>query len=253
MVDEPWWRRRHELRASPDAEWVERCSAWLQRPQGDLGPAAWLVLLQPEHHDHDLRLPDGTLHAATLLEWSAPARGVPFDVVIEPAWAAPHDGATELAVDVRAHVDGREVASGRGIYRVPGELEPFGERALPERPSQAGTVAQRVRLTLDEGQVGAYEAVAGTAHPMHDDAGYAHRHGFPGVVVPGPLLALTVMHQARPGASGGARFWYRRPVSAGTLLRIERTEREGDRTCWWVTKPAGEVAVVAELAGGAAP
>jgi acyl dehydratase len=246
---DPWWRRRHELRLSLDPELVDRCSDWLQRPRGDLSPAAWLAFLQPEHLDSALRLPDGTLHLAAELRWAMPATLGDFEVMIEPVWAVRHGRSTELAIDVHARRSGQDVASLRGVYRVPGDQEPFGERTGPPSPSEPVAQARSVRLTLDSAQVEAFASISDTGHPLHDDAGYAHQQGYPGVLVQGLLLAATVMHHAQPGPSGTARFWFHRPVSAGTLLRLEGTEPEDGRSRWWVRKPTGEVAAEAEIEG----
>ncbi len=57
------------------------------------------------------------------------------------------------------------------------------------------------------------------------------------------------MHHARAGGSGAARFWFRRPVSAGTLLRLQRTGPDDGRSCGWIRKANDDVAVVAEVEG----
>lgn len=247
MTSEPWWLQRHEVDVSPDAAWVGRCSAWLQRPAGDLGPAAWLVLLQPEHLDADFRLPEGTLQVAAVLEWQAPATDEPFEVVIEPVWASPRRESTEVAIDVRARRGGDDLARCRGIYRVPGDLDPFGEPVELHRPAEPTTEPRRLRLTLDEAQVEAFASVSNTHDRLHEDPGYAHQQGFPGVVVQGLLVAATVMHHTGTGASGTARFWFRRPVAAGTLLRLETAEGEAGTTRCWVRKATEEIVAVAEV------
>lgn len=249
MTADAWWLQRQERRVTPGTLQIERLSTWLQRPKGDIGPGGWLVLLQPEHIDASLRLPEGSFHKTTTLRWTSPPTGASFDVVVEPVWVARHEQSSELAIDVHARCGGTTIATCRSTYRLPGSHRAFGERITERPPPPPERPSLNLRLTLDDRQVDAFSEISSTRDRIHDDPAYAHRQGFSGVIVQGVLLAATVMHHARPRPEGTARFWYQRPVPAGTLLRLERGQAEGSAPsgCWAIRKPVGDVAVIAQI------
>ena len=232
-------------------EWLDELCLWLQRPRQDLGPIGWPMVLVPEFVDPRLALPEDALQVFHRVTWRGPLPPGELELSCRPRWVSASGRGREVGLATSAAVDGEAVAGSLMVVRTAAALEPWGERALPERPVLG--IGRHVRsLVVDAGQVSTFARLAGTRYPVHDDPAYARRAGYPGVLIQGLLLLLIELHHANPGDQGGIDMWFRQPVPAGSLLEVQTAPGEPTVTEYRLVG-SGEVAALATVSPHAAP
>jgi acyl dehydratase len=229
--------------------WLDELCLWLQRPRDDLGPIGWPMVLVPESVDARLALPDDTLQVFHRVSWRATVPDAELDLSCEPQWVSSSSSSTEVGIVTRARCGGDDLADSLMVVRTRLALEPWGDRALPERPA-IGPGRHARSLVVDAGQVKTFAALAGTRYPIHDDPAHARRAGYPDVLIQGLLLFLIELHHANPGRAGCIDMWFRQPVPAGSLLDVRTAGRDPAITEYRLVGN-GQVAAVAAVSSGA--
>lgn len=234
-------------RLALSGNWFSELCLWLQRPRSDVGPLAWPVLLLPDVAAPGHRAPEGALHVYERIEWHVPDVPEELELGMSPRWTSVKGDTSEIGLATTADSDGKRVADGLMVMRVPGALAPFGERELPRPPDTSG-LQRTLSLVLDEYDVDAYARLSGASYPLHVDPSAAQRAGYPNVLVQGMVLLTTVLYFAGMGPRGTVEAWFRAPVPAGAALVAHSGEVDG-AAIWELRMPGrgGEVALVARI------
>ena len=229
-------------------QWFNELCLWLQSPIGELRTLGWPMILIPEIIDSRYRLGDTALQVYQQVEWFGAVPRREFIASGRVEWVSAQGGSFEAGLRTEARLDGELVARSLLVARMVGELESYGERALPARPDiDAASLSRRRTLVVDEGVIRHFAGLAGTRYPVHDDEHYAWSQGYPAILVQGLLLFITQNHFAGAGETGRAEMWFRRAVPAGSLL--ESCQSTTDPTLWALRLVGGgEIAAITRIA-----
>ena len=228
-------------------EWFNELCLWLQSPIGELGPLGWPMVLIPEIIDSRYRLGDAAVQVYQRVEWNQPLPRREFTASGHVEWVSSRVGSFETGVATEARLGGEELARSLAVARMSGDLEPYGTRALPDRPElDLPSLSRRRTLVIDEGSIRHFAGLAGTRYPVHVDEHYAWAQGHPTILVQGLLLFIIQLHYAGVGPAGRGEMWFRRAVPAGSLL--ESCQSTADPTLWAMRLVGGgEVAAIARI------
>lgn len=231
-------------------QWFNELCLWLQSPIGALGLLGWPMVLIPEIIDSRYRLGDTALQVYQGVEWHGPVPRQEFTASGQVQWVSGRGGSFEAGLSTRASLGGEELARSLLVARMMGDLESYGERALPARPDLDPTaLARRRTLVVDEATIRHFALLAGTHYPVHENEHYAWSKGYPTILVQGLLLFITQVYFAGVGPTGKAEMWFRRAVPAGSLL--ESCQSTTDPELWAIRLVGGgEVAAISRIASG---
>ncbi len=246
LLRPPGLSAQRELQLS--GEWGNQLCLWLQCPLGALRSIGWPMVLIPEVIDRRFRLAESSLQVYQRVTWGAEMPRTPFTLESRVAWVSARTNSVEVGLASRARGDdGAELASSLLVTRAGGAAESWGERDVPALP-EAGALARRRSLVVDENQVKTFANLAGTRYPIHDDLHYAWAQGYPNIFAQVLVLVLIQLHVAGMGPTGRLEMWFRRAVPAGSLLEVCRSE--DDPSVWaFRLQGTGEVGAVARMGG----
>ena len=123
-----------------------------------------------------------------------------------------------------------------------------GEQPPPPRPAPADAVWRR-EIVPTPVLLFRYSALSFNAHRIHFDHPYAVEHGYPGLVVHGPLLATLLMDLLRCNLSAAVksfRFRALRPIFATAPFAVCGHRGEGGRIKLWAEDDRGFLCMDAE-------
>ena len=228
-------------------QWFSELCLWLRAPIGELGPLGWPMVLIPEIIDSRYRLGDDAVQVYQRVEWSRPVPRQEFNASGRVEWLSSREGSFETGVVTEARLDDERIAESLLVARMAGDLESYGTRALPPRPTiDEASLYRRKTLVVDEATIRHFAALAGTRAPVHVDERYAWARGYPTILVQGLLLFMTQLFYAGVGPTGRGEMWFRRTVPAGSLL--ESCQSTDDPTLWALRLVGGgAVAAVARI------
>ena len=237
-----------ERTLEPSGHWFREVCGWLRRPVRAPGTTGWPLILIPDVIDCRFRVPGDAVLIYHRVEWS---EGIPpevFDVGAAIEWISVRGRSVELGMSSRAIVGGRDVARSLLVVRAEGQAEAFGQRDVPAAP-KVGPVVRHDSFVVTEEQVRTFAALAGAHHRLHDDALYAQKLGFPTVLVQGVVLLLNQLHVAGSVPDGRVEMWFKRPVPAGSIVEICRSEEDPEL---WVLRLAAspEASAIGRLVAG---
>src|SRR5438067_1293049 len=229
-------------------EWFNEVCLWLGSPIGALRTVGWPMILIPEIIDSRYRLGDSALQVYQRVEWFGPVPRREFAASARVEWVSGRAGSFEAGIGTEARLGDDRLARSLLVARMTGDLDSYGERALPPRPDvDATSLARRLTLVVDEGMIRHFAGLAGTRYPVHDDERYAWTQGYPAILVQGLLLFMTQLYHAGAGPTGRAETWFRRAVPAGSLL--ESCQSTTDPTLWALRLiGGGEIAAITRIA-----
>ena len=212
-------------------QWFNELCLWLQSPIGALRTIGWPMILIPEIIDSRYRFGASALQVYQRVEWFGPVPRQQFTASGRVEWVSAQSGSFETGIGTEAHLDGELLARSLLVARMTGDLESYGQRALPARPEvDRASFARRRTLVVDEGTIRHFAELAGTRYPIHDDERYAWAQGYPSILVQGLLLFMTQLYHAGAGPTGRGEMWFRRAVPAGSLL--ESCQSTADPSLW---------------------
>jgi acyl dehydratase len=207
------------------------------------------MVLIPEFVDRRLALPQDTLQIFHQVSWTAPVPTDELELSCRPSWVSTSGSRNEVGISTVARRQGTRIAESLMVVRTAAQLEPWGERRVPERPElRDGRHARS--LVVDAGQVSTFAGLAGTRYPIHDDPAHARRAGYPDVLIQGLLLLLIELHHSNPGPTGHIEMWFRQPVPAGSLLEV-RASGTDPVVAEYQLVGSGQVAASAVVSGRA--
>jgi hypothetical protein len=235
-------------------QWFNELCLWLQSPIGELRTIGWPMILIPEIIDSRYRLGEDALQVYQRVEWfgAVPRREFTARAAVE--WVSGRDGSVEAGLGTEARLGGELLARSLLVARMTGDLESYGQRALPPRPDVDETsLARRRTLVVDEGTIRLFAELAGTRYPVHDDERYAWAQGYPAILVQGLLLFMTQLYfAAGAGPTGRGEMWFRRAVPAGSLLEL--CQSTADPSLWALRLiGGGEIAAITRIASSPPP
>jgi hypothetical protein len=231
-------------------QWFNELCLWLQSPIGALGNLGWPMVLIPEIIDSRYRLGDTALQVYQGVEWHGPVPRETFTASGRVEWVSSRRGTFEAGLSTTASVGDDKLARSLLVARMAGDLEPYGERDLPERPDlDEASLVRRRTMVVDEATIRHFATLAGTHYPVHENEHYAWSQGYPTILVQGLLLFMTQLYYAGVGPTGKGEMWFRRAVPAGSLL--ESCQSTTDPQLWAIRLVGGgEVAAIARISSG---
>jgi len=231
-------------------QWFNELCLWLQSPIGALGNLGWPMVLIPEIIDSRYRMGDTALQVYQRVEWDGPVPRQAFTASGRVAWLSSRDGSFEAGLATRASVGDEELARSLLVARMDGDLDSYGERALPPRPEvDPESLVRRRTMVVDEATIRHFATLAGTHYPIHENERYAWSQGHPTILVQGLLLFMTQLYFAGVGSTGRAEMWFRRAVPAGSLL--ESCQSSSDPEVWAIRLVGGgAIAAISRIASG---
>jgi hypothetical protein len=234
-------------------QWFNELCLWLQSPIGELSTIGWAMVLIPEIIDSRYRLGDSALQVYQRVEWFSPVPRLEFTASGRVEWVSGRGGSFEAGLGTEARLGDQLLARSLLVARMTGDLESYGERALPPRPEADGASFSRRRtLVVDEGTIRHFAALAGTRYPVHDDERFAWAQGYPTILVQGLLLFMTQLYQSGVGSIGRGEMWFRRAVPAGSLL--ESCQSTTDPSLWAMRLVGGgEIAAITRITSSPPP
>ena len=185
----------------------------------------WAELLLPDRIDTGLRQAPDALLVYQRLRWT-PAEPGDLHCRAGVAWERPHGAEVERGLWTDAAIDDTVVADATLVVRHPGRADTLGTPALPAPPVVPTTIVDD-QLVVTQNEVRAFVARAGSAYSATTTMTAAHRRGFAGLLVPGPLLLIAAAGRAAREPRGSVEAWFRGPVPAGAVLT---RHRNGDGT-----------------------
>ena len=231
-------------------QWFNELCLWLQSPIGALGILGWPMILIPEVIDSRYRLGDTAMQVYQGVEWHGPVPRQTFTASGRVEWVSSRGGSFEAGLSTRAGLGDEEVARSLLVARMAGDLESYGERALPARPEvDPASLRRRRTMVVDEATIRHFAMLAGTHYPIHDDEHYAWSQGYPTILVQGLLLFMTALYHAGVGPTGKGEMWFRRAVPGGSLL--ESCQSSDDPRLWVIRQVGGgEIAAISRISSG---
>jgi hypothetical protein len=229
-------------------QWFNELCLWLQSPIGELRAIGWPMILIPEIIDSRYRLGDSALQVYQRVEWFGPVPRREFTASGQVQWVSGREGSFEAGLATEARLDGEVLARSLLVARMTGDMESYGQRALPPRPdADPASLTRRRTLVVDEATIRHFAHLAGTHYPVHDDERYAWAHGYPTILVQGLLLFMTQLFQSgKVGPTGRGEMWFRRAVPAGSLIELCRSS--ADPSLWAVRLVGGgEIAAITRI------